>query len=243
MTGWHEGPMLAFDTESAGVDATSTFMVTAALCRILPGEGVATRLWMLQPPAGHGIPDGARAIHGISTEHARENGLQRPVALMQIRDAIVDWLQRGHPLVAFNAAYDCTLLEHELHREGLQTVTELAGDVLPVIDPFVLDKKLSRRRGSRKLEDQCAHYGVTLDGAHDAGHDALAAARVAWRIGSAYPNLAALSLAELHSEQIHWRKEQCDSLRAYFDSKGQEHDGVDGSWPVRRTAALEAAVA
>lgn len=238
MNGWHQGPLLALDFETSGVDPTTEFAVQAGIARILPGEGAASHLWLLKPPAGASIPEQATAVHGITTDRAVAEGTDRLDAFTQIRTVVVDWLRQGRPIVAFNAAYDLTLLEHELHRLSLATVTDILGDILPVIDPLVLDKKLSRRRGSRKLEDQCAHYGVTLDGAHDAGHDALAAARVAWRIGSAYPNLAALSLHELHAEQIHWRKEQCDSLRAYFDGRGIEHDGVDGSWPVRRTEAL-----
>ena len=241
MTGWHEGPLLSLDFETAGVDPTSTFAVSVALCRRLPGEGMVSHQWLLQPPAGEVIPDGAARIHGITTERAVTDGQPAASALAQVRDAVIDWLADGRPVVAFNAAYDCTLLEHELARHGLPTITATLGAFAPVIDPFVLDKHLSRRKGSRKLEDQCRHYDVALDGAHDAGHDAIAAARVAWRIGQRYPAIAAMPLHELHEAQVDWRREQCDSLRAYFDRTGKEHDGVDGSWPVRVTEALQVA--
>jgi DNA polymerase-3 subunit epsilon len=44
---------------------------------------------------------------------------------------------------------------------------------LLVVDPLVIDKWLDRyRKGSRKLEAICAHYGAVLDEAHDADFDA-----------------------------------------------------------------------
>ncbi len=243
MTGWHDGPMLAFDTETSGIDPTQEFIVTAALVRLVPGEEPRKQLWLLQPPAGREIPEGAKAIHGITTEHAREHGAPRAQSLKQIRGVIVGWLRSYRPLVAFNASYDCTVLEHELAREGLATVTAQAGQFFPVIDPHVIDKHVSYRKGSRKLESTCEFYSVRIDGAHDATHDAIAAARVAWRLGASNGRIGALSLAELHAEQVAWRLEQMDSLRLYFEQRGQQHDGCDPSWPVRSTPALTKAVA
>jgi DNA polymerase-3 subunit epsilon len=240
---WHLGPLLAFDTESSGRDPHSAFIVSAALARILPDEGPAQHLHLLQPPTGAVIPDDASAVHGISTEQAVEHGTARRDTLDEIANFIADWLGASRPLVAMNAAYDCTLLEAELQREGLPTVTDRLGrPIAPVIDPYVLDKQVDRyRKGGRQLTQLCEHYGVRIDGAHDAGHDALAAARVAWRIGQRHPQLAALSLPELHELQTLWAKEQADSLRAYFDRQGIEHDGCDGHWPIRqRPAAVPA---
>jgi DNA polymerase-3 subunit epsilon len=239
---WHLGPLLAFDTESSGRDPHSAFIVSAALARILPGEGAAQHLHLLQPPPLAVIPDDAAAVHGISTAHAVEHGTPRRDTLDQIADFITDWLTAGRPLVAMNAAYDCTLLEAELQREGLPTVTDRLGrPIAPVIDPFLLDKHIDRyRKGGRRLEQLCAHYDVRIDGAHDAGFDALAAARVAWRIGQRHPQLAAMSLAELHEAQVWWAKEQADGLRAYFDRNGIEHDGCDGHWPIRQQTAVPA---
>lgn len=234
MSGWHEGPMLALDTETTSVDPHTCRIVQVALCRILPGEGPVQHLWLLDP--GCEIPEGAAAIHGISTERARAEGKPPADVLRLVRDEIVTWLEQGRPLVVMNAAYDITLLEAELARHDLDTITALLGQpIAPVIDPFVLDKYVDpRRRGKRRLENLCEHYRVRIDGAHDAGHDAMAAARVAWRIGRTYPQVGQMRLRALHDDQVEWAAQQADSLRAYFDRQGIAHDGVDGTWPLRR---------
>lgn len=238
MTGWHTGPMLALDFETTGIDAHTVRIVQAGLARILPDQGAEQHLWLLDP--GIEIPEQASRIHGITTERCRNEGERPGQVLQQIFEAVVDWFRQDRPLVAFNASYDCTLLEAELRRHGMPTVTETIGHFGPVIDPYVLDKHLSRRRGPRKLVNQCEHYEVRIDGAHDAGHDALAAARVAWRIGQRHPEIAGMSLFALHSSQVTWAREQADSLRAYFERTGKPYDDVDGTWPVRVRTAVPA---
>ena len=96
----------------------------------------------------------------------------------------------------------------------------------------MLDKKYSRRKGSRKLVDQCGHYGVLHGGAHEADADALATLRILRRQVQAYPDLAGMTLSKLHTQQVTWRRQQMDSLRAYFDRSGKEHDGCCGEWPL-----------
>lgn len=231
---WYRGPLMAFDFETTGVDAHTCRVVQAGLATIDPVKGATQHLWLLDP--GVDIPDGAAAVHGITTERARAEGKQPAEVLRDIGDTITAWLTRGLPLIAMNAAYDCTLLEAELTRHGLPTVTERVGAFRPVVDPFVLDKQVDPyRKGKRRLENLCEHYKVRLDGAHDAGHDAMAAARVAWKIASLHPRIAGMKLQALHDEQVEWAASQADSLRAYFDRNGTAHDGVDGTWPVRRT--------
>lgn len=236
---WVDGPYLALDFESSGIDAHTVRAVQVALARIRPGYGVEQHIWIIDP--GIEVPEAAAAIHGITTERCRAEGEQPKRVLEQVSDAIVDWLGKGLPVVAFNASYDCTLLEAELTRHGLPTITDTFGYFAPVIDPYVLDRHVSRRKGSRKLEAQCAHYNVRIDGAHDAGNDALAAARVAWRIGQTNPELAAMSLGDLHDAQVVWAAEQAAGLKAYFERTGKPFDDVDGTWPVRVAAPVGAA--
>lgn len=233
MTGWHEGPLLAFDTETTGVDPHTVRIVQVGLALIQPESGAQQHLWLIDP--GVDIPDSAAAVHGISTEKARADGERPRQVLEQVRDRIVLHLSQGWPLIAFNAAYDCTLLEAELHRHGLETVTQILGQFAPVIDPLVLHTKTSRIV-SRKLGFLCEHYGVRLDQAHDAGADALAAARLAWRLAQINPRLANTPPLELHRMQQQWRREQCDAKRAEYDGLGWTHDGWNADWPVRQQA-------
>ncbi|MCW2545398.1 MAG: Exonuclease RNase and polymerase [Frankiales bacterium] len=243
MTGWHKGPMLAFDTESCGLPAHDTAAVQIGLARLnYPGTaGPVCHTWLVNP--GRPIHPEAVKVHGITDEMVQAEGKPYAETLEQVAAAVIDHLRHGWPLIVFNGSFDCTLLEAELTRLGLPTITGTVGRFAPVIDPFVLDKRLSRRKGSRKLVDQCAHYQVRIDGAHDAGADALAAARVAWRIAETYPAVAQADVFDLHQEQIHWHQEQKDSLRAYFDGKGITHDGCDGRWPVQLPVLTEQRVA
>ena len=137
------------------------------------------------------------------------------------------------PVVAYNASFDLTVLDCELRRHEFGGI----GEIGPVIDPLVLDRYVDRyRRGSRKLVDACRFYGVRIDAAHDSTEDALAAARVAWRIAQKYPAIAAMSLPELQDIQreAHW--EWATHFAAYLASKGTpEH--IDTAWPIRRTPA------
>lgn len=90
----------------------------------------------------------------------------------------------------------------------------------------------------KTLTSVCKHYSVLMsaDGAHDASTDALATLRLLARQVKAYPELARMQLPKLHQSQIGWRREQMDSLRAYFDRMGKDHDGCNGDWPLQTLA-------
>ncbi|MCP6451477.1 hypothetical protein NL490_27705, partial [Klebsiella pneumoniae] len=78
-------------------------IVTAALVR-RDAAGTRTRTWLIDP--GVEIPEGASAIHGISTERARADGVPPPQALEEIAALIAEAQRAGVPVVAFNAAFD-----------------------------------------------------------------------------------------------------------------------------------------
>jgi DNA polymerase III epsilon subunit-like protein len=110
MTPWHEIPMYGLDTESGGVNPEETFIVTG--CLTFPQGHVQN--WLLNP--GREIPAGATAVHGITTEHAREHGMNPADALTEIVDFINDIHASGGALVIFNAPYDTTLIDREVRR-------------------------------------------------------------------------------------------------------------------------------
>lgn len=226
MTAWHEGPMVAFDLESTGVDTDTARIVTACVALIQPGQPVEPMTWLLDP--GIEIPAGATAIHGITTEQVRNHGIPAHEGVGEIADQLAAYWAEGLPVVGFNVCYDLTLLDRELRRHGRPPL-----EPGHCVDAFVLDKHVSYRRGSRKLVDQCQHYGVRLDGAHDATADALAAARVAWRIARQYPTVSEKTLAELHAAQVQWAAEQAASFREYLIAKGTTTDLPHGEWPMR----------
>lgn len=234
MTGWHLGVMCAFDTETTGPDPETARLVTACISYV-DGSGVmppVTMSWLVDP--GIEIPADVTKIHGITTEHARENGQPPGTALREIAEELARSAHNGTPVVAFNAPYDLTLLDRETRRNGLEPFSEMyAWSSGLVIDPFVLDKAVDPyRKGKRNLGAVCEHYGVRLDGAHDSTADATAAARVAWVIANRHYRIASMPLAELHAFQVRAKREHARSFQEFKRSQGSA-EVIDGSWPLK----------
>jgi DNA polymerase-3 subunit epsilon len=229
---WHTRRLAAFDIETTGVDPLSDRIVTAAVSVVGDGRPTESHAWLVDP--GVEIPAGATNVHGITTERARAEGVATVEAVEEITALLADQVRRGTPVVAFNARFDLTTLDREARRHGVVPLLDrIGGDAaLLVVDPFVLDKQFDRfRRGKRTLGAVCEHYRVPLDEAHAANADAMAAARVAWRLGQAFPELAAVELVELHGAQTAWAAEQAASLQEYFERQGRaEH--IEPRWPI-----------
>lgn len=223
---WHNGWMCAFDLETTAADPEAARIVTATIVHI-KGAQTDSRTWLVNP--GVEIPAEAAAIHGVTTERARAEGIAPATAAAQILAELDEAWTAGHPVVIFNAPYDLTVLDRELRRH---CGTSLDGVIGPVIDPFCIDKHLDRyRKGKRTLTATCEHYGVRLDGAHDATQDALAAARLAWRLATVYPEQLG-DLAGVNELQAAWRAEWAERYADYLRRQGKP-EPVDGAWPLR----------
>jgi len=251
------GPIGCFDCESTGISVAEDRIVTATVGLLQPGTpwNVDVKSYLIDP--GVDISPEATAVHGITNEYAKEHGEEPGIALDLIAHDLARIFLAHIPVVVMNGVFDFTLADREFRRYNLPTLEERLGRLIgPVVDVLVLDKWLDPyRKGGRKLTDLCAQYGVKIDGAHDSAFDALAAARVAYRMAllsqdfqaasAAYvykrrnpleiverlATLGAMSMIDLHLAQVRWRREQCDSLRAHFDRNGTAHDGVPGDWP------------
>ncbi|MER8233523.1 3'-5' exonuclease [Streptomyces sp. NPDC094049] len=207
---WHLSRMCGFDLETTGVDVEADRIVTATVVQCGGGQPTVPANWLADP--GIDIPEAAAKVHGITTERARAEGKPAAEVVAEVLAALGQVIASGIPVVAMNARYDLTLLDREAARYGLPPLP--AG---PVIDPLVLDKQVDRyRKGRRTLTALCEHHQVPLGAAHTSEADAIAACRVAWRIGHTRPALAALSLAELHTAQVGWAAEQAASLQAHL---------------------------
>lgn len=241
---WAAGPYLAVDTETTGVNVETDRIVTAAVVDIRPGEQPRTRTWLINP--GVEIPAGATAVHGITTEQARADGVHPSGALDEISLEIETALASGMPIVAMNAAFDLTLLDRELLRYKLGGLGERLGGydaIRPVLDPFVLDREVDKyRKGKRTLSSLCEHYKVTLNGAHDASADALGACRVLFRIAKQYPrSIGTVDLHELHDKQVAWHAERQADFAAYRERIGEPLTDISTEWPIRRPVEEKAA--
>ena len=221
--------LAVFDLETTGVDVRTSRIVTACVALLdAHGAVVSRRDWLADP--GVEIPEGAAAVHGISTERARAEGRPAVDVVTEIVDELRAVLGRGTPLVVYNAPYDLTLLAFEAARHGVAPLVDPA----PVIDPLVIDKAVDRyRKGKRTLEAAAAHYGVALDGAHDAGVDAIAAGLVARAIADQHSAALPATLAELQTAQAAWHDQQADSFEDYMRRQRDQHFTADRGWPVR----------
>lgn len=214
--------MMSFDLETTSVNPRTARIVTSALVTI---DGAQANAHEALADPGVEIPAEAAAVHGITTEYAREHGRPHDEVLQETVDMIKRGWDDGLTLIVFNAPYDLSVLR------------QLTGDFTvtgPVFDPLVIDRAKDRyRKGKRNLGALCELYGVKLDNAHDATADATAAARLAWKqVRSTYPELAQMSTDELMEFQaVEYYKLQTE-LRAFFASKGRDVSNFTTSWPM-----------
>jgi DNA polymerase-3 subunit epsilon len=224
------GRLGVFDLETTGVDVDTSRIVSACVAVIDDEGNVITRWdWLADP--GIEIPEGAAAVHGITTERARAEGRPAELVVAEVAQTLRVLFATGHPVVVYNAPYDLTLLDRECRRYGIDPIEHAH----PVIDPLVMDKAVDRyRKGKRTLEVTAERYGVTLDDAHDAGADAIAAGRVAQSLQRAYPEELDVSAPDLHGRQETWYAEQAASFQDYIRNvKGDESYVAAMGWPVR----------
>jgi DNA polymerase III subunit epsilon len=223
--------LAAFDIETTGIDCESDRIVTASVSLVGGELPVESHDWLVDP--GIEIPVGATAVHGITTEHARANGRVPGEVVEEITSLLAAHLESGAPVVVFNARFDLTCLDREARRHGIRPLVDRVGpDGMLVVDPYVLDKQIDRyRRGKRTLTAVCEHYRVQLGDAHVANADALAAARVAWRLAQAVAELREADLRTLHGQQVSWASEQAASLQDYFRGRGSDEQ-VEHAWPI-----------
>ena len=220
-------PLAAFDLETTSADPFTARIVTASIIRI-HNDTVMRSEWLLDP--GIPIPDEAANIHGITTEQAQADGMDYATGVGQIVEDLAMLWNEGYLLAIMNAPYDLTLLVTECDRLGTDTPT-----IGPVIDPLVVDKHLDRyRRGGRTLTDLAAAYRVPQDDAHQSTGDCLTTARIAYKQLRRNELQALDDPRTLMRLQAGWRAQQQDSLRAFWQGRGDERwREVSSDWPVQ----------
>ena len=226
MSNWHELPRAAFDLETTGRDPQTARIVTASIVMVNGRQEIVHhREWLVNP--GVPIPEEAAAIHGVSTERAAAEGMDAATAVAEITGHLRDLFQTV-PVMAFNAAYDFTVLARECERYGVAPL-----EPAPVIDPYVLDKRVDRyRRGKRTLAAMCEFYGIPLQNAHTSLADAAATIGVADALAAKYPQELQVDPLQLHGAQVQWASEQAASLQEWL-RRTDPAAVVEGTWPVR----------
>lgn len=237
--------LLTFDTETTGTDVENDRIITCFV-RVKDGTKVlASQNWVINP--GVEVPDGASEVHGMTTQWVQENG--RPdvaECLLEIITLIRGYAQQGFIIAGYNSSFDLSILDAEAKRHtnsGLELPKEVR-----YLDPIVIDRKIDKyRKGSRRLVDVAAHYGVTVDEekAHAADYDVHLTEELipkvlnkAW--GVLRDERQELTpdefISKLQVWQAEWKKEWAEGLTAYFKKAGKtEEDGspiiVNGNFP------------
>lgn len=230
---WSEGRLTAFDIESTGVDVATARVVTATVLDIRPRKKPIITNW-LTDVGGEEVPAEAEAVHGVSTEHAREHG--RPIAevISEVVGALQFTWDCGVPVIGHNLGnYDLPLLAAECARLGLP-----AFKPGPIVDSMILDRGTDRfRKGKRTLTATCEYYGITLteEDAHTSAGDALASARLAWKIARKYPVVGTMPMRALQEWQRTAYTEWAENFGKYLAKQGKVDD-VPREWPMRGAA-------
>lgn len=244
-------PYVGVDLETNGVDPTRHRPVSAGVVTQTPAGGWSP--WPGFPALIHPgmdalpIPEAVVALHGITSKRALEEGTPLPRALEKTNHALLEACANGWPIVAFNARFDLTILDHCSRLNSIPTLHEMAraeGVAVNVLDPLVLDRWWDRYRpGRRRMRDLCPHYGVGYGIAHDAQVDALTAADMArellrralggelegeWEQARSEELRACSTPADMHALQQEWNTEWSRGFRARRPraGEGSEH------WPL-----------
>lgn len=239
---WHTGRLALLDFESTGIDRHRDRIVTAAIIEVGGGHKTVAREWIVDPVVD--IPEGATAIHGITTERARTEGRPASVAVKEIAADILSCSGSGLPIVGHNlGGYDLTMLHAELVRHGHKYLAASLLGLRPVIDTMVIERHLDPYRpgkpngrrpdeacGKHTLLECCRLWGITLteDDAHGAAADALAAGRLAWRLATQPDRMAQfdgprgvdrISPADWPLDRLHdWQQERYATEAARFQA-------------------------
>lgn len=231
---WWLNPFLAIDTETSGVDvfSDSTRIVEVAVVDV-DVNGDTSNEWSTIVDCGVDIPVGAAAVHGITTGRSIAEGVPPVEALTVVAERIyAHWdLYRGNAaMVMFNAVFDWPLLLIEAERHDVEIPPFAA-----ILDPLLIDRMLSKRKGKRNLGACCKQYGVTLseEDAHGAFADATAAGRVMRKLIDAFPQICDRSLASLWLRQVRGhhvdRERFADWMR---NNRDPDFEPDPPGWPV-----------
>jgi DNA polymerase-3 subunit epsilon len=229
MTPWYEGPLVALTVRArqpdrpgadaeTGPDPEHDALTAAALAvQQSPHAPTEVHSWPSTPgaPAGPVVEAVARSLAGAA----------------------------AGPLAVAHAPYDLTLLDRELRRHRKRPLTAYLGHrSLCVVDPVLLDRRLNRTGGRRRLPDLCADYGVPLrcgpeteplaEPLTDPGPTAVATLALVRALGRHYaPQLGRLTPPVLHALQAVWYAGEARGSVAWFAPCTQSKSYP--AWPLR----------
>lgn len=194
---WYHHPVTVIDVETTGLGDDDR-VVQLGLARFDGGKLVDK--WSSLVWAGVEIPDEASKIHGITT--AMVSTAPPFVAMLP---QLMRFCRDAYP-VAYNAPFDKKMLMSELSRLSVRVhriphVPALDPD-LRWFDPLDWVRHIDRFvKGGNKLPQVCQRYGITLQQAHDACFDAVAAGHILWHLRTEIGDMTMTEM--LRQQQLH----------------------------------------
>lgn len=242
-------PLVSVDTETTDKDPEQARVIDIAAAYVTPGQPLDLRQAFVNP--GIPIPPESTEVHGLTDEFIEANGKPAVEVLDLFLGEIALAVHRGAVLVIQNARYDATVLEREASRLGIPSLSErLSGQVRPVVDPIVVDKRLikfrsrvSEKQGPRVLKTLAQIYGTPWDDeqAHGAAYDAVITARVLWKMAG----WCALPRPELMQRQTcfsaAWKKvraEDADWFEQVAEMSPMELHEAQVGWAAEQSEGL-----
>lgn len=235
-----DGPLCGFDSETTGVDVYDVENTKIVSFSMILKDPLYTepriKEWLLNPEIE--IPSGASDVHGITTEHAREFGMNYVQGIREIMEFFHWTVGEGIPLVAYNGAFDLTLLKNQAEYVGVES-PEGFWDSVFMLDPLVMDRAVDQyRKGKRTLSIVASLHGYSLEDAHEATADVLATLHVAEALVPKY-----LKHHERNGRPINTKSDMmmaqkfnymqsARSLEAYF-RRTDPNKTLNKSWPIQ----------
>lgn len=223
--------LLGFDTETTGIAAGRDAIVSAALVLRNPAvghEGDTVATWIVNPHRP--MNPRASAVNGFTDAFLAEHGAEPTEAIDAVAAAIAAAQDKRIPLLAYNAPFDIRMLAGDLKRWSLPAVTDRCEpDDLLVVDPLVIDRKVSRRSGRRTLTDTTLYYGVEPYGDfHEASADTIASIDLIGPMAELFPQVGSVPLGSLMDWQRGAYADWRDSFNRWASSRGRRP--VRESW-------------
>ncbi len=211
--------LLGFDTETTGVAAGRDAIVSAALVLRDPTlgyEGDVIGEWIINPHRP--MSPGASRVNGFTDAYLTEHGEEPAEAIDAIASIIAAAQSKRIPLLAYNAPFDVHMLNGDISRWNLKALPDRMDTPdgstprLLVVDPLVIDRKVSRRKGRRTLTDTTFYYGVEPHGDfHNATADTVASVDLIAPMATLYPQVGGIAIRELMDWQraayADWRED------------------------------------
>ena len=217
---------VVFDTETSGTNVFEDRVVQCVVSLATSaGELLETHEWLIKPDIS--VPEEAAAVHGFDDAFLAEHGRDPKDALTEISEVLM--ANRHLVWVAFNINFDLSILDAEFRRYGVSDrFGKYVSRHVRLFDGLVVDRAKDKyRKGSRKLENVAAHYGVPFDpeAAHKADYDVEITAKVAARVAEKFG-------IPTNAEQKAWYADWAEGLERYL-RKTDPEAVVDRDWPLR----------